>query len=146
MKKFTLLFAIVFSNFLYAQTNITAYQQLASVNEQWNNQTDVSATLKNREAKPMAEHQLQQFHLQETELLLRSRDVSQLSPALKKQRAKNLNILHSYWQRGLFPVNEMHEGRQPYFIDKANTYCAVGYLMQQTGGDDIAKEIKATKF
>jgi hypothetical protein len=145
MKKFTLLFAIVFSNFLYAQTNITAYQQLASVNEQWKNQIDVSATLKNREAKPMAEHQLQQFHLQETELLLRSRDVSQLSPALKKQRAKNLDILHSYWQRGLFPVNEMHEGRQPYFIDKLNTYCAVGYLMQQTGGDAIAKEIKATQ-
>jgi hypothetical protein len=145
MKKFTLLFAIVFSNFLYAQTNITAYQQLASVNEQWKNQIDVSPTLKKREAKPLAAYQLQQFHLQETELLLRSRDVSHLSPALKKQRAKNLDILHGYWQRGLFPINEMHEGRQPYFIDKANTYCAVGYLMQQTGGDAIAKEIKATQ-
>jgi hypothetical protein len=145
MRKITLLLALAFSNFLFAQNNITAYQQLASVNEQWKNQTDVSATLKNTETKPLAEHQLQQFHLQETELLLRSRNVSQLSPSLKKQRAKNLDILHSYWQRGLFPVNEMHEGRQPYFIDKVNTYCAVGYLMQKTGGDAIAKEIKATQ-
>jgi Secretion system C-terminal sorting domain len=39
----------------------------------------------------------------------------------------------------------MHEGRQPYFIDKVNTYCAVGYLMQQTGADDMARDIRATQ-
>jgi hypothetical protein len=145
MRKITLLLALAFSNFLFAQNSITNYQQLASVNEQWKNQTDISDNLKNTVAKPLSEHQLQQFHLQQTELLLRGRDLSKLSPALKKQRAKNLDILHSYWKRGLFPVNEMHEGRQPYFIDEVNTYCAVGYLMQHTGGDAIVKEIKATQ-
>jgi hypothetical protein len=145
MRKFNLLFAILFCNFLHAQTKISAYEQLASVNEQWKYQTDVSKQLKNTQAEPLAEHQLQQLHLQETEKLLRNRNVSKLSPALQKQRAKNLNILHNYWNRGLFPINDMHEGRQPYFIDKNNTYCAVGYLMQHTGADDIAKDVKATQ-
>jgi hypothetical protein len=145
MRKFNLLFAILFCNFLHAQTKISAYEQLASVNEQWKCQTDLSTQLKNTEAKPLVEQQLVQFHLQETELLLRSRDVSNLSTSLQKQRAKNLNILHGYWKCGLFPINDMHEGRQPYFIDKNNTYCAVGYLMQRTGADDIAKDVKATQ-
>ncbi len=145
MKKFSVIFAILFSNYLIAQNLQSTYQQLASVNKEWELQKDVSATLKNAEAKPLSEQQLEQFHLQQTELLLRSRDISHLSPALKKQRAKNLDILYSYWQKGLFPVNDMHEGRQPYFIDKYNTYCAVGYLIQQTGADDVAKEIAATQ-
>ncbi len=145
MKKFSVIFAILFSNYLIAQNLQSTYQQLASVNKEWELQKDVSATLKNAEAKPLAEQQLEQFHLQQTEILLRSRDVSNLSPALKKQRAKNLDILHSYWQRGLFPVNDLHEGRQPYFIDKYKSYCAVGYLIQQTGADDVAKEIAATQ-
>jgi hypothetical protein len=145
MRKFYLLFAILFCNFLHAQTKISAYEQLASVNEQWKYQTDVIPSMKNAEAKPLAEQELLRFHLQETEKLLRSRNVSNLSATLQKQRAKNLNILHSYWNRGLFPINDMHEGRQPYFIDKNNTYCAVGYLMQHTGADDIAKDVKATQ-
>ncbi len=145
MRKIFLLLTITFSNFLFAQNTQSIYQQLASVNEQWKYQSDVSNDLKNTEAKPIAEQQLLQFHLQQTELLLRNRDVSNLSADLKKQRAKNLDILHGYWKRGLFPINEMHEGRQPYFIDKVNTYCAVGYLMQQTGGDEIARDIKATQ-
>jgi hypothetical protein len=145
MRKFNLLFAILFCNFSHAQTKITAYEQLASVNEQWKYQTDVSKQLKNTQAEPLAEHQLQQLHLQETEKLLRNRNVSNLSTTLKKQRVKNLDILHRYWNRGLFPINDMHEGRQPYFIDKNNTYCAVGYLMQHTGADDIAKDVKATQ-
>jgi hypothetical protein len=145
MKKFTLLFAVLVSNFLFAQNNITAYQQLASVNEQWKNQMDISNNLKNTAAMPLAEHQLQQLHLQQAELLLRSRDVSNISTSLKKKRIKNLDILHGYWQKGLFPKNEMHEGRQPYFIDNYNTYCAVGYLMKYTGGEQIAKEIGNTQ-
>ncbi len=145
MRKLLLFATILFSNYLFAQIANNKYAQLVSVNEQWKYQTDVSTGLKNTEAKPLVEHQLIQTHLQQTENLLRSRDVSQLSPALQKQRAKGLDILHEYWNRGLFPINEKYEGRQPYFIDAVNTYCAVGYIMQHTGGDDIAKEIKATQ-
>jgi hypothetical protein len=145
MKKTTLLFSVLISTILFAQKNITAYQQLAGVNKQWRNQPDVNKNLKNIAAKPLSEQQLIQFHLQQTELLLRSRDVSKFSTTLKVQRLKNLDILHGYWNKGLFPINDMHEGRQPYFIDKNNTYCAVGYIMQQTGADEMAKEINATQ-
>jgi Secretion system C-terminal sorting domain len=145
MKKFPLLFAILVSNFVYAQKEATLFEQLASVNSEWNNQVDFDNNLKNLPAKPFSEQQLIQFHLQETEKLLRSRNLSNLSASLQKQRIKILDILNSYWKRGLFPINDMHKNRQPYFIDKQNTYCAVGYLMQQTGADDIAKEIKQSQ-
>ena len=39
----------------------------------------------------------------------------------------------------------MHINRQPYFIDRYNTYCAAGYLTQQSGADEMAKEISATQ-
>jgi hypothetical protein len=63
MRVITLFVALLFSNFLFAQNNLTNYQQLASINEQWKYQTDISDELKNAEAEPLAEHQLQQLHL-----------------------------------------------------------------------------------
>ena len=94
----------------------------------------------------MNEQQLIQFHLMETEKLLRSRPTSHLTPLQKKNRQANLNTLHAYWQNGVFPQNTMHPGkRQPYFIDVFNTYCAVGYLMQQSGADKMARDINQTQ-
>ncbi|MBC7588821.1 MAG: T9SS type A sorting domain-containing protein [Chitinophagaceae bacterium] len=52
-----------------------------------------------------------------------------------------MNTLHKYWNNGIFPINDLHQNRQPYFIDKFNTYCAVGYLIKMSGKDAIAREI-----
>ena len=141
MKKYLLLLFIGFTNLLYAQNFKNVYYQLVSVNQQWKNQLDVNPSLQSSPAKQFTEQQLVKFHLQQTELLLRKRKVNHLSVAQQMQREKNLNTLYSYWNNGVFPINDLHENRQPYFIDKFGTYCAVGYLMKMSGADNMAKEI-----
>ena len=137
-----MLFGFIGSN---AQNSKTVYDQLMYVNEQWKNQNDLDGLLKVSAAKVLNEQELIQFHLQQTEKLLRKRNVSAMSVAQQKHRLHNLNTLHNYWVKGIFPINDKHQNRQPYFIDKYNTYCAVGYLMQQSGSNKMAREIHETQ-
>lgn len=122
-----------------------ALEQLIYVNAEWKNQADADPALKIRKALPLGELQLLQFHLSETEKLLRSRDVSGLSPQARANRNKNLDVLHRYMLAGVFPVNSGHQHRQPYFIDINNTFCAVGYLMKESGAEAEAREIQRTQ-
>lgn len=141
MKKLIVFVLVLISNLVNAQMFNNAYEQLVQVNEEWKNQNDIEPKLKSSSAYHFTEIQLIQFHLKQTEQLLRNRDVSKLSVELQKQRENNLNVLHSYWINGVFPINDLHQNRQPYFIDKNNTYCAVGYLMKMSGADAMAREI-----
>ncbi len=141
---------IIFSVFLLMLSQVssaqkTAYDQLISVNQEWKNQPDADRELKQVLAAQYNEQELIKFHLHETEKLLRKRNTAQLTPQQKKRREANLTTLHAYWQKGVFPVNDLHVNRQPYFIDRFNTYCAVGYLMQQSGADEMARDIKRTQ-
>ena len=117
------------------------YDQLVYVNPEWRNQRDVDPQLKLNAPKPLNEQQLIQLHLFETEKLLRKRDVCNFSPVLKENRTKNLDVLHQYLVAGVFPLNTKHQERQPYFIDDNNVYCAVGFLMKESGADDVARDI-----
>jgi hypothetical protein len=75
-------------------------------------------------------------HLSEVERLLRARDVNGLSPELRHARARNLDELHAYWMRGVFPRNhDFPEHRVPYFIDAEGRACAVGHLMIASGAE-----------
>lgn len=127
-----------------AQTQFV-YDQLVMINPLWATMQDVDPALKTKAAAPLNEKQLIQQHLHEVEKLLRSRSVKTLSATTKKSREKNLNTLRAYCLNGVFPINNLHESRQPYFIDDNNTYCAVGYLMKTNGGDAIAKDIRKTQ-
>lgn len=82
-----------------------------------------------------------QAHLFAVESILRDADVSALSPELKRARAKHLNVLHEYILRGEFPQNKWRQGRIPVFIDDAGVHCAVGFLIQQSGHDQLAQHI-----
>lgn len=124
---------------------VSEFDQLTYVNREWRSQTDVDPQIKLNAAKSLTEQQLVQLHLSETEKLLRKRNVSNLPPALRKNRMKNLEVLHQYLSAGVFPSNYYHAGRQPYFIDDNNVYCAVGYLMKESGADDIARDIHRTQ-
>ena len=145
MKTFLLFIAICYCNFSQGQFFQSSFKQLAQVNAQWYNQTSVNQALYIETAKPLSEHALIQYHLQQTELLLRSKDVSNLTAQQKLQRLSNLNVLHTYAAQGIFPVNDKFKKRTPFFIDKLNSYCAVGYLMKMSGADKMAKEIHATQ-
>ncbi len=121
---------------------LTVYDQLVAVNSEWKNQPDVDPVLKNKPATVFSENELVRLHLEETEKLLRARDIVHLTAEQRKNRLSNLNTLHRYWKASLFPVNYIYENRQPVFIDQFNTYCAVGFLMKESGADDVARAIQ----
>jgi hypothetical protein len=60
---------------------------------------------------------------------------------LSDTRQMMISLLEEYVTLGAFPVNEKYLGRRPCFIDDDGNICAVGYLVQQTAGDHIARNI-----
>jgi hypothetical protein len=81
-------------------------------------------------------------HLAYAEFLLRKRNVAHLSEDLQAKRSHALDLLHEYWNRGKFPLNNDYKNeRHPCFIDDNGTICAVGYLIEQTAGRDAAEYI-----
>lgn len=83
-----------------------------------------------------------QRHLETVETELRARDASHLPPALRAERARNLDRLHTYRVAGLFPKNPEFMGeRVPFFIDEDGVACAVGHLVIESGFAAVASEI-----
>jgi hypothetical protein len=81
-------------------------------------------------------------HLQYVEELLRKATVTHLSSDQQRNRARILDHLHNYRLSGNFPRNYDHPGdRRPCFIDRDGNICAVGYLVEQTAGRELAEEI-----
>ena len=80
-------------------------------------------------------------HLEYAETELRKRDVSGLSPEMRKKRARLLKLLFDYRSAGVFPKNYKYPGRKPCFIDQDGAICAVGYLIEQTAGRAVAEDI-----
>jgi hypothetical protein len=91
----------------------------------------------------LAEKRHIQAHLAVTELRLRLSKGNDINTRNKRTIA--LDSLNNYWRKGLFPKNTYDTNkRKPVFIDDSGTYCAVGYLMANTGNGDHAKEINNT--
>ncbi len=81
-------------------------------------------------------------HLRLVEELLRRVPVTNLSDEQKVNREVGLNVLNEYWRRGEFPQNIYHEGqRHPYFIDHRGVACAVGQIMLNVHGKELAYKI-----
>lgn len=81
-------------------------------------------------------------HLAYVEGLLRKRDVSHLSKGLQQKRRNALDLLRDYRLAGEFPKNYDHKDkRMPCFIDIKSKICAVGYLVEQTVGREVAEAI-----
>ncbi|MDG1330988.1 MAG: hypothetical protein P8P74_01555 [Crocinitomicaceae bacterium] len=87
-----------------------------------------------------------QIHLAYVENLLLEQDVSHLSKELQENRKIAINLLSNYWRNGEFPSNyDYPNQRKPCFRDKNNQICAVGYLVQQTGNEDLVASIEASE-
>lgn len=82
-----------------------------------------------------------QAHLQNVLIILRGNPVSQFSETQLRSRMLLLQLLDEYRQEGRFPVNNARHERIPVFIDRSFTHCAVAYLLQQTGHEDLALRI-----
>lgn len=82
--------------------------------------------------------------LQAVESALRRHDASWMTPELQAERARNLDRLRDYWQRGEYPINYEHPGAwEPVFIDQDGNICAVGYLVEQSLGRKVAEQINS---
>jgi hypothetical protein len=76
------------------------------------------------------------------ETLLRSRDVSDWSEALRTERMKNIDRLHQYRVQGKFPTNyDRPDEHLPCFMDRDGNFCAVAYLVAQSSGLPLAEEL-----
>jgi hypothetical protein len=82
----------------------------------------------------------EQIHLAYVEQLLRAVPLENIPPELRAERLKNLDRLHEYRTRGIFPQNTW-SGARPCFIDNDGNICAVGYLVERSAGRAAAEEI-----
>jgi hypothetical protein len=80
-------------------------------------------------------------HLEYVENLLRKKDCSKLTLEARAKRNQILDLLYDYHVAGVFPRNYDHNERRPCFIDEEGRICAVGYLVEQTVGREVAERI-----
>ncbi|PWH86862.1 hypothetical protein [Brumimicrobium oceani] len=91
--------------------------------------------------KPNSEQELIQLHLFNVISYLESQSLNHLNENQLENRNSNIQSLKSYTEHGVFPINNLTNYRVPIFIDSKNTYCAVGFLMKESGAQKVAKEI-----
>lgn len=85
-------------------------------------------------------------HLAAVEAELRGADTGHLTAEQRRNRARHLDVLRAYVERGEFPRNLYHPGqRVPYFVDDQGVHCAVGYLIHRDGGGALVRRIAETR-
>ena len=85
-----------------------------------------------------------QTHLSYAEYILRMVSPAGLTKDQQTKRTLVLGLLRKYWLAGKFPTNKDYPGeRRPCFIDAEGNICAVGYLVEQTKGHEMAEAINA---
>ena len=116
-------------------------EKLSHVNVQWLNQNDVDQVV--LKSEPETFNAWISAHLTLVEQTLRVRNNHHLSVEQKSKRFQLLDELKQYAVAGIFPINDYLPYQNPVFIDRIGTHCAVGYLMMQSGDDDLARRIDA---
>lgn len=135
---FCLLFTTAFS---FSNDNVLL-KKLVSVNAEWLKQSERHAILQSAVfLQPQSYNAWITAHLMLVEKTLQARDVSKLTSTQKHNRVKLLCQLNEYWRAGVFPINDYVTYQTPVFIDRQGTHCAVGFLMQQSGAEDLAQKI-----
>jgi hypothetical protein len=119
----------------------TFYDQLCEFNFNWRNYPLKAPSGVSRIFTTDAEYV--HAHLGAVIPILESNSTALLTKDQLAMRETLIRVLKSYRDRGLYPINEFVYERVPVFIDNYNTYCAVGYLMQQSGWDELARRISA---
>jgi len=117
---------------------ISAYEQLVAVNTQWENHKtespETTIPFDNDEDRIA-------YHLQLVVESLRQTTQENVSKKALRKRTHLLEQLAVYASSKRFPTNSFHPTRQPCFIDKQGTHCAVGYLMSVSGHEALAQHI-----
>ncbi len=119
-------------------------RKLNEVNAEWMNNSDgqVLAESFNTNANLVFNDWIT-THLMLVEQTLRMRPLEHLTSKQKENRLKLLGDLNTYWRNASYPINDYLTYKNPVFIDRNGTHCAVGYLMQQSGAEWLARAIDA---
>ncbi|MFT4986489.1 MAG: hypothetical protein ACI8U0_002133 [Flavobacteriales bacterium] len=111
---------------------------MVAVNQEWNKYPEAVTSIHlnfDSDIDRIAKHlHLVIDHLKENTLL--TYDENQL-----EKRFQLLAELEKYASDKKFPINTGHKSRQPYFIDDYGTHCAVGFLIAESGNEDLAQKI-----
>jgi antitoxin component YwqK of YwqJK toxin-antitoxin module len=139
MKKYFASIVLLF--FVHQISFATFYDQLCKFNSNWKKYKAQAPAGEDRNFNSDKEYV--QAHLSSVLPLLRTNPVTHLNFAQYHSRIRLIELLENYRIVGNFPVNYYCHERIPVFIDQHNTHCAVGYLLQQTGYEDMALRIAA---
>lgn len=83
-------------------------------------------------------------HLRRAERDLRESTPRDLGPERRRRRKAALDRLREYWQAGEFPTNRRQPGRTPCFVGANGVPCAMAYLLQEDGHEDLVADVMAT--
>jgi antitoxin component YwqK of YwqJK toxin-antitoxin module len=89
----------------------------------------------------LSDKQYIQTHLELVIQVLNSSDLKGLDEDQLANRSHLIAVLSDYRLQGVFPVNYYRSERIPVFIDEHYTHCAVGYLMKESGFENLALKI-----
>lgn len=120
---------------------LTFYEQLCNFNFNWKKYALRAPAGEARHFNSDKEYV--QAHLSCVLPILRSNSTAHLDDGQYRSRMHLIGLLDGYRKAGNFPVNYYRNERIPVFIDQHSTHCAVAYLLQQTGHEDMARRIAA---
>lgn len=127
--------------FAFQLSATTFYEQLCNFNFNWKKYATQAPA---GEAQNFSsDKEYIQAHLKSVLAILRSNPVDQLNAKQYNSRLHLIAALDEYRVAGIFPINYNRPERIPVFIDEHNTHCAVGYLLQQTGYESVARRISS---
>jgi hypothetical protein len=140
MNRYLLIFFLLIAINIPSQASTIS--KLKAVNSEWMNNFDgqiLAATVNTDDN--LTFNDWITTHLMLVEKTLRARSVDHLTFEQKENRTKLLDELNAYWHAGSYPINDYLRYKNPVFIDHNGTHCAVGYLMQQSGAETLARAI-----
>ncbi|MCS7073478.1 MAG: hypothetical protein NZ108_03325, partial [Bacteroidia bacterium] len=142
---FIVLLAFFFSIVpLIGQPVSDLFSKLCQVNVQWQNQTDIQPVLAHANVpQNQTPTDWIELHLLLVHQTLSLRTVNGLTQLQQENRKKLLIALKEYANSRVFPRNDYVNYQTPVFIDRKGVHCAVGFLMQQSGHETLAKRIDA---
>lgn len=133
---------LALSLFLVNQLNAaTLYDQLCAFNFNWKNYE--SQAPKGPAVNFESDQAYVQAHLAAVLRVLKSNPTDHLNKVQHQSRKRMIHLLEDYCKVGNFPKNYYREARTPVFIDEHGTHCAVSYLLQQTGHENVSQQIAA---
>lgn len=139
---FILLALSAFPTFGNEEQKRKTYQVLLEVNSNWSKLEEaIEYTY-----TPNTETELVQLHLLNVVAYLKTQTVGQFTTQQIKNREKYIAVLSEYAKKGEFPHNIYTSYRTPIFIDADNVHCAVGFLMKESGYEQMAQDIAASQL